>query len=198
MSQDSDPKEARVTRVRLTLDDWKEVLVAGKRVLDWEQPYHPGVIFGGVTLYFLVVFCWLEPSMTTLLSLTLLKLTIADYLMPFVAPKIFPMENWGSLQEHEFNVICEAIVNARKDVEEIVQRVYSFKGQRPRVYLTMTVGVFLLTAWIGSSFGDTFICYGLALFALLYPGAKKNGIVETYFAKILDVLKENIGKDKFA
>ena len=76
--------------------------------------------------------------------------------------------------------------------------VYSFKSQRPRVYLTMTVGVFLLTAWIGSSFGDTFICYGLALFALLYPGAKKNGIVETYFAKILDVLKENIGKDKFA
>ena len=139
MFQDSDPKEARVTRVRLTLDDWKEVLVAGKRVLDWEQPYHPGVIFGGVTLYFLVVFCWLEPSMTTLLSLTLLKLTIADYLMPFVAPKIFPMENWGSRQEHEFNVICEAIVNARKDVEETVQsklsRDYAYGVVSPSVMI---------------------------------------------------------------
>ena len=123
MSDMSAQKEAQITRVRLTLDDWKEVLVLGKRVLDWEQPYHPGLIFGIVTLHFIVVNWWLEPSLTTLLSLTLLKLTVADYLLPVVGPKIFPMEHWGSRQEHEFNVICETIVDLQYDVTSSVHGV---------------------------------------------------------------------------
>jgi len=193
---DSDQKEAQVARVRRTLDDWKEVLVLGKKVLDWEQPYHPGVIFGLVTLHFLVIECWLEPSMTALLSITLLKLTLADYLMPFLGPKIFPMENWGSEQEHEFNVICDAVVGARYDVVDAVRGLYTLKGQRPRVYMALSIGFLLTTAWLGSTFGDAFICYALTLFALLYPGAKKKGIVEAYFADVVAKVKEVVFKEK--
>ena len=111
-----DQREAKVTRVRLTLDDWKELLVQAKRVLDWEQSHHPGIIFGLVTLHFVVIHCWLEPAFTTLISMSLLKLTLLDYFMPFLGPKIYPMDKWGSKQEHEFNVICEAVVDAQNDV----------------------------------------------------------------------------------
>ena len=114
-----DLKEARVTRVRLTLDDWKELLVIGKRVLDWEQPHHPCLIIGLVTCHF-ALNCWWQPSFTAMISLSLLKLTLADYAMPYVGPKIFPMEKWGSKHEHEFNVICEAITDASQGVAEAV------------------------------------------------------------------------------
>jgi len=198
MSEMSAQKEARITRVRLTLDDWKEVLVMMKRVLDWEQPYHPGVIFGLVTLHFLVVHWWWELSLTTYFSLGLLKLAIADYLLPVVGPKIFPMENWGSRQEHEFNVICETIVDVQYDVYSSVNGICTLKGQRPRVYMTLSVGFLLTMAWLGSALGDAFICYALTLFALLYPGAKKNGIVEAYFADVMTKLKEVLFKEKSA
>jgi len=191
-------KEAQITRVRLTLDDWKELLVLGKRVLDWEQPYHPGLIFGLVTLHFLVVNWWLEPSLTTLFSLTLLKLTVADYLMPFLGPKLFPMENWGSGQEHEFNVICETIVDVQHDLASSLEGICTLKGQRPRVYMALSVGFLVTMAWVGSALGDAFICYALFLFALLYPGAKKNGIVESYFADVMAKLREVLFKEKSA
>ena len=38
-----------VDAVRRSLDAWKEVLVAVKKVVDWEQNFYPGVIVGVIT-----------------------------------------------------------------------------------------------------------------------------------------------------
>ena len=64
--------------------------------------------------------------------------------------------------------------------------------------MSLSIGLLVLTAWLGSSLGDAFICYSLALFALLYPGAKKNGIVDAYFGQIMAKLRDVLFKDKSA
>ena len=38
-----------VDTVRRSLDAWKEILVAAKKVVDWEQNFYPGIIVGVVT-----------------------------------------------------------------------------------------------------------------------------------------------------
>ena len=140
MSQDLDQQEARVTRVRRTLDDWKEVLVVGKRVLDWEQPYHPGLICGLVAVHFLFHHWW-QPSLPALVALTLLKVTLADYLMPLLGPRIFPMEKWGSKHEHEFNVICETLSDMHQHLSEaLAGRVPSLAVTQSKSIVSLNMG----------------------------------------------------------
>jgi len=184
MSQEMDQKEARVTRVRLTLDDWKEVLVVWKRVLDWEQPYHPGLIFGLVSVHFLLNH-WLQPSFPALVAVTCLKLTLADYLMPLLGPRIFPMEKWGSKHEHEFNVICEAISDMHEHVWEAFTGLREFRAQCPRVYKPLSVGLLSLVCYLGWTLGDVFVLYVILLLALLYPGARKTSLYATTFSLFL-------------
>ena len=38
-----------VDTVRRSLDAWKEILVAAKKVVDWEQNFYPGIIVGVIT-----------------------------------------------------------------------------------------------------------------------------------------------------
>ena len=64
--------------------------------------------------------------------------------------------------------------------------------------MALSVGFLVTMAWVGSALGDAFICYALFLFALLYPGAKKNGIVESYFADVMAKLREVLFKEKSA
>ena len=62
--------------------------------------------------------------------------------------------------------------------------------------MALSIGFLLTTAWLGSTFGDGFISYAITLFALLYPGAKKKGIVEAYFADVVAKIKEVVFKEK--
>jgi len=192
---ESESREAEVTRVRRLLDDWKEVLVAVKRVLDWEQPFHPGLIFGVVTFYFFVLY-WMEPSTTAHLSLSLLLLALADYLIPFIAPKLFPLDRWAKQEEHDMDVVCKTVVQVKYDVKDCCTGIMAFKSQRPRYYMAVSTMVLLTTAWLGSTFGDFFLAYVGMLFLLLIPGAKKTGIVDAYFGDIMTKIRETVLKQK--
>lgn len=192
---ESESREAEVTRVRRLLDDWKEVLVAVKRVLDWEQPFHPGLIFGVVTFYFFVLY-WMEPSTTAHLSLSLLLLALADYLIPFIAPKLFPLDRWAKQEEHDMDVVCKTVVQVKYDVKDCCAGIMAFKSQRPRYYMAVSTMVLLTTAWLGSTFGDFFLAYVGMLFLLLIPGAKNTGIVDAYFGDIMTKIRETVLKQK--
>jgi hypothetical protein len=89
-------------------------------VLDWDQPYFPGVIFGVITFKFLLLL-WIDPTFIALVSMAFLNLALMDYVLPILAPKVFPLDAWGSTQEHEFNVICEAVVGVKYDLLAIVK-----------------------------------------------------------------------------
>lgn len=184
-----------MTRVRRTLDDWKEVLVVGKRVLDWEQPYHPGLICGLVSVHFLFHHWW-QPSLPALVALTLLKVTLADYLMPLLGPRIFPMEKWGSKHEHEFNVICEALSDMHQHLSEALAGLRDFRSQRPRLYKPLSTGLLTMICFLGWTLGDVFVLYLLLLLALLYPGAKKAGWKLTTICHFLPSKMNSPAKNK--
>ena len=42
-------RSSDVDALRRSLDSWKEVLVAAKKIIDWEQNFYPGVIVGVIT-----------------------------------------------------------------------------------------------------------------------------------------------------
>lgn len=90
----AEKQDSEEMRIRDLLDDWKEILVQVKRVVDWEEPFHPAALFGVVSLLFLVLW-YVEPTFLSFLSLFFLILTIADYLLPYVVPRLFPAEAWN-------------------------------------------------------------------------------------------------------
>jgi len=180
-----------VDAVRRSLDAWKEVLVAVKKVVDWEQNFYPGVIVGVITFKFLM-WWYMDPTMVVATCMTILTFLLADQLLPFIAPKIFPMDHWGRDEENDFSAVCEALVDVKYSAKAFFAASLQLKSERPRVYLVVAVVVLLLCAWIGSALGDMTVWYFCVVFASLYPGAKKHGIIDAYFsgifAKLQDVL----------
>ncbi|MFT7798872.1 ADP-ribosylation factor-like protein 6-interacting protein 1 [Arapaima gigas] len=61
------------------LQGWGEVILAGDRILRWEKPWFPGALVGVVTLLFVLIY-YLDPSVLTGLSCSVMLLCLADYL----------------------------------------------------------------------------------------------------------------------
>lgn len=186
-------RSSDVDALRRSLDSWKEILVASKKIIDWEQNFYPGVIVGVITFQFLM-WWYMDPTLVVACCMSLLTLLLADQILPFVTPKIFPVDQWGGQQENDFSAVCEALVDVKYSTMAFVAAALQLKADRPRVYLAVAVVVLLLCAWIGSSLGDTMVSYFLIVLASLYPGAKKHGIIDAYFSGIIAKLNEILFK----
>lgn len=182
-----------VDAVRRCLDAWKEVLVAGKKIVDWEQNFYPGVIVGVITFQFLL-WWYMDPTLVVACCMTTLTCLLADQLLPFVTPKLFPADQWGRDEENDFSAVCEAIVDVKYSCKAFVAASLQLKSERPRVYLVVSIVCLLCCAWLGSALGDMMVWYFCVVFAALYPGAKKHGIIDAYFSGILAKLQDVLFK----
>lgn len=66
-------------------------------------------LFSGITLLFTVILL-ANPSILTVISLTGLALTLADYFMPLILQSIFKPEMWSGDKQKEFEEICTNII----------------------------------------------------------------------------------------
>jgi len=178
-----------VDKVRRSLVAWRELVVLLKKVLDWEQNFYPGVIAGVVTFKFLL-WWYMDPTLVACFSLWLLFFLMADQILPFVIPKIFPADKWN--QENEYQAFCEGLVDIKYNAKAFASAMMQLKSDRPRVYLAVTAIGLLVVAWLGSALGDKMALYFCVLIGALYPGAKKAGLIDAYcgiiFVKIQDLL----------
>lgn len=191
----AEKREAEVTRMGELLEDWKEILVQVKRVVDWEEPFHPAVLFGVVSLLFLVLWV-VEPTFLSFVSLFFLILTLADYALPYVVPRLFPADAWNEDLQDCYNTICASVVGFKYETRSFFFRLQQAKAERPGLYLALTSIALLFLAWIGSCLGDFTLLYLLAVGLALYPGAVKNPAIAAHVNGVVEKVKGLLSKEK--
>ena len=188
-------RAGEVARMRELLEDWKEILVHVKRVVDWEEQFHPAVVFGVVSLLYLLIW-YVEPTFLSFVSLVCLVITLADYLLPLALPRLLDVDNWTDDSRTRYGEICASIVGFKYESRALFFRAQQMKADRPRLYLALTSVALLFLAWIGSALGDFTLLYLISLGVCLYPGAMKNPVVRANVDNVMERVKGLLAKDK--
>lgn len=119
-------------KLKHDLENWRELIVIGDSVFKWEKMYFAGVIWGSLTLYYLVLW-YMDFSILTFLSLVGLFLVLADYLYPMIGKLIFKPENWSGEHENKYESICKSVVSLWFKWKEGQEAFFSAKEQRSAV-----------------------------------------------------------------
>ena len=69
------------------LEGWRELVLHSDKVLGWEKDWYPAVTAGLLTFKFIFVWYW-DPTLLTLLAMTGLFLTLADYIGPKIMAQV--------------------------------------------------------------------------------------------------------------
>ncbi|KAK0140442.1 ADP-ribosylation factor-like protein 6-interacting protein 1 [Merluccius polli] len=134
------------------LQGWGEVILAGDLVVRWEKPWFPGALIGVTTVLFMLVY-YLDPSVLTGLSCTVMLLCLADYLVPTLAPRIFGSNKWTTEQQQRFHEICGNLVKTQRRMLGWWRRLFTLKEEKPKAYFALVISSLLAMAFIGQQHG---------------------------------------------
>ncbi|GAB0086794.1 hypothetical protein DMENIID0001_009760 [Sergentomyia squamirostris] len=126
-------QKKQLNKLKHDLEDWREVILHGSRILTWEKAFYPGIIFAAASVLFLLLW-FLDLSVLTLISLGLLWLNLLDYLYPFVGKILFKPENWTGVQEKEFEMICVKIFHAKQCICSIAGSLITAKEKKSTLF----------------------------------------------------------------
>uniref|UniRef100_A0A8C9S0U4 ADP-ribosylation factor-like 6 interacting protein 1 n=1 Tax=Scleropages formosus TaxID=113540 RepID=A0A8C9S0U4_SCLFO len=174
-------KAQETAQLEEQLQGWGEVILAGDRVLRWEKPWFPGALVGVTTLFFVLIY-YLDPSVLTGLSCTVILLCLADYLVPILAPRVFGSNKWTTEQQQRFHEICGTLVKSRRGVFSWWKRLLTLKEEKPRMYFLSVISTLVVVAWIGQQVHNLLLTYLIVTFLLLLPGLNQHGIITKYSA----------------
>ncbi|KAL6476559.1 hypothetical protein MHYP_G00150580 [Metynnis hypsauchen] len=161
------------------LQGWGEVILAGDQFLRWEKPWFPGALMGATTVLFMLIY-YLDPSVLTGLSCTVMILCLADYLVPILAPRIFGSNKWTTEQQQRFHQICGNLVKTQRRVLGWWKRLFALKEEKPKMYFLSVISSLVVVAWIGQQVHNLFLTYLIVSFILLLPGLNQHGIITKY------------------
>nr|XP_020443589.1 ADP-ribosylation factor-like protein 6-interacting protein 1 [Monopterus albus] len=161
------------------LQGWGEVILVGDRVLRWEKLWFPGALIGATTVLFLLIY-YLDPSVLTGLSCTVMLVCLAHYLVPTLAPRVFGSNKWTTEQQQHFHEICGNLVKTQHRAVGWWKRFGTLKEERPKMYLASAIGSLLMVAWIGQQVHNLFLTYLIVSFLLLLPGLNQHGVITKY------------------
>uniref|UniRef100_A0A1B0GJ34 Putative conserved plasma membrane protein n=1 Tax=Lutzomyia longipalpis TaxID=7200 RepID=A0A1B0GJ34_LUTLO len=170
----------QLNKLKHDLEDWREIILHASRILTWEKPFYPAVIFAAVTLQFLLLW-YLDFSELTLFALTLLWFNLLDYVYPIVGKLLFKPDKWTGVQEKEFEGIC--------CICGIFHTIIAAKEKKSTLFVVVVSGILLFLAWIGSTIDNLLLSYLATLLTVYYPGLCKIGVI----AKIKDILGGLLG-----
>ncbi|TNM97091.1 ADP-ribosylation factor-like protein 6-interacting protein 1 isoform X1 [Takifugu flavidus] len=161
------------------LQGWGEVILAGDRVVRWEKPWFPGALMGGTSVLFLLIY-YLDPSVLTGLSCSIMLICLADYLVPTLAPRVFGSNKWTTEQQQRFHDICGNLVKTKRRVVGWWNRLCAVKEEKPKMYFASVISSLLVVAWIGQQVHNLLLTYLIVSFLLLLPGMNQYGIISKY------------------
>uniref|UniRef100_A0A3Q4BWR0 Uncharacterized protein n=1 Tax=Mola mola TaxID=94237 RepID=A0A3Q4BWR0_MOLML len=128
------------------LQGWGEVILAGDRIVRWEKPWFPAALMGGTTLLFLLIY-YLDPSVLTGLSCTIMLICLADYLVPTLAPRVFGSNKWTTEQQQRFHDICGNLVKTKRRVVGWWKRLCTLKEEKPKMFSHVLNGMESALMW---------------------------------------------------
>lgn len=108
MAIGSVPQKKQFNKLKHDLEGFREIVLLLSSVLKWEKKFYPGVIFGAISVLFLILW-YLSLSLLTLLSVIGLIAILIDYGFPIVSKVIFKQENWTGIQEKAYEEVCEEL-----------------------------------------------------------------------------------------
>ncbi|XP_011616282.1 ADP-ribosylation factor-like protein 6-interacting protein 1 isoform X1 [Takifugu rubripes] len=161
------------------LQGWGEVILAGDRVVRWEKPWFPGALMGGTSVLFLLIY-YLDPSVLTGLSCSIMLICLADYLVPTLAPRVFGSNKWTTEQQQRFHDICGNLVKTKRRIVGWWKRLCAVKEEKPKMYFASVISSLLVVAWIGQQVHNLLLTYLIVSFLLLLPGMNQYGIISKY------------------
>ncbi|KAG7459404.1 hypothetical protein MATL_G00210270 [Megalops atlanticus] len=161
------------------LQGWGEVILAGDQVLRWEKPWFPGALLGATTVLFMLIY-YLDPSVLTGVSCSVMILCLADYLVPTLAPRVFGSNKWTTEQQQRFHEICGNLVRSQHSVAGWWKRLFTLKEEKPKMYFLSVISSLVVVAWIGQQVHNLFLTYLIVSFLLLLPGLNQHGIITKY------------------
>lgn len=143
-------QETQIRKLKLSLEPWREIVLYSNKVLLWEQKYYASALLTGIIKYY-STFCevnllWLsgitflftiillaDPSILTVISLTGLALTLADYFMPLILQSIFKPEMWSGDKQKEFEEICTNIILYKTKAELLLSSYCRMRVTNPKL-----------------------------------------------------------------
>ncbi|XP_059412151.1 ADP-ribosylation factor-like protein 6-interacting protein 1 [Carassius carassius] len=171
------------------LQGWGEVILAGDQFLRWEKQWYPAVLVGATSILFMLIY-FLDPSVLTGLSFTVMILCLSDYLVPTLAPRVFGSNKWTTEQQQRFHEICGNLVKTQRRVLGWWKRLFALKEEKPKMYYLSVISSLVAVAWIGQQVHNLFLTYLIVSFLLLLPGLNQHGII----AKYTGMVKREVNK----
>lgn len=165
-------------KLKHDLEGWRELIVLTNSFLKWEKKFYPGVIFGMVSLVFMVLW-YMDLSTLTLVSLGGLLAVIFDYGYGIVARFLFNPENWSGVMENQFEEVCNEICSTKMKLCSWYTFLFTAKEQKSTMFLIIVSVVLLGLAWIGAVIDNLLLTYLLTLCVALYPGLHHHGFINT-------------------
>ncbi|CAD7091121.1 unnamed protein product [Hermetia illucens] len=182
-------------KLKHDLESWREVILHTNSLLKWDKKFYPGIIFAVISIFYLLLW-YLDLSTLTLISLSLLVVTIIDYVFPLVSRIVFKTENWTGTQENKFEEICQELCATKIKLCSFYNYIFTAKEEKSTMFLISVSLILVLLAWIGSVIDNLFLCFITTLFAALYPGLSHHGFIGTVKGKFGAVLSSKIQQIK--
>lgn len=184
---------AAIDQLMLDLEGWREVIILTDGILGWERPRLLAGVFVGVSLLFVLVW-FLEPSVLTTVSLLLLFLTLLDYAVPVIAPRLFTFRtSWTSLEEQRYREICRRLVNAKRHLKDAIVWLFELRRDRPTFYFALVVPCLFVLSVVGDRVNNMFLTYAILTFLLFLPGLRHHGFLTQARREVTRFIGTNLG-----
>ncbi|SPP83166.1 ARL-6-interacting protein 1 homolog [Drosophila guanche] len=189
-----DQKRA-LNKLKHDLEPFRNAIVNVYGVLTWEKNYYPCVVFGTISVIYLVL--WLmDLSVITMLSLLALLITVSGYVFPIISGLLFSGVNWDGEYEAKFEDVCGQIHSIKANL--VVWNEYMFKERKSTVVVIMISSVLLALAWIGAIVNNLLLMYLVSLSVAMWPGLQDKDVFKGITQKASKLINEKIqcGKRK--
>lgn len=175
--------------LRNNLTAWREFIVVASKLMKWEQPYYPFVVFALISFKFLIIW-YLDPSFITGVSMFVLTMIVLDYAVPFITPLLFSPANWNSAKEKEFAAACKGLAAVKKNTRDLIKYLQSLKHSNPWLYVAVLSVSLSTMAWLGNQMHNLMLLYFACLVVTALPGLIGHGCLD----RVSEALKKFKGK----
>ncbi|XP_017112206.1 ADP-ribosylation factor-like protein 6-interacting protein 1 [Drosophila elegans] len=195
MSASQVDQKRALNKLKHDLEPFRTAIVGAYGVITWEKQYYAGVVFGAISVLYLVLW-YLDLSLITLLSLLGLLGLILDYVFPTVSRLIFGGGNWDGDQEAKFEDVCGQVCAVKGKL--VLCYEYLFKERKSTVFVIIISLVLLVLAWIGAIINNLLLMYLTTLLIAMWPGLQDKDVFKGITQKVSKFVKDKIqcGKRK--
>lgn len=118
------------------MEPFRNAIVSGYGVLTWEKQYYAGVVFGAISIIYLLLW-YMDLSFITLFSLLALLAFFMDFVIPMLSRLVSNGGNWDGEQEAKFEEVCGQLYNIKSSIIDWYD--YLFKERKPTMVSTLRI-----------------------------------------------------------